>query len=650
MEAFRPTYPNLSFMKLTANRLDSFKHAFVSISLLTGEEFFRELVGKIGDALQLNAVWVTEFHKDQNSMTTKSFWHLGQYLDNFSYLIEATPCEQVIKSSDLVHYSDSIKDLFPEAHKMLEKFKGESYIGAPLHNVKGEVIGSIALLYSEPGSVTEDATSVLKIVKSRTESELCRLRHESELRNREYQLRGLINGMQELLINLNKKGQIVMLNAAAESLLGIPFSTSEKKQPIAQFLTDASRTKLLMLTETLDKYNREDRYVWIPGELDMISTSDDRFLVEGTLSQYKLDDDTYYTLVLRNREDRPGGDEKVKQLIHQTEHWREELEGIKYSCQLMGESKGMKRLLQNVYMVAHTDATVLITGETGTGKELVAQHIHQTSKRKEKPLVTVNCGAIPASLIESEFFGHAKGAFTGASAERKGRFQLADGGTIFLDEIGELPLDLQVKLLRVIQEGEFEPVGSSKTIRVNVRIIAATHRNLLELCKDNKFREDLYYRLNVFPIEVPPLRERGDDVIIITNKFIETFSIRNKRKFAPLNEAQMNLLRSHSWPGNIRELQNIVERAAILAQSGVLDLGAMLAGTATTKKASREIEDDDRILTKEEFVEFEKRNIIKALKAANWKVSGKSGAAAILNMIPSTLSSRIGALGIKMPG
>ena len=650
MEAFRPIYPNLSLMKLTSDRLESFKHAFETISQLTGEEFFRELIGKIGDALQANAVWVTEFHKDQNSMTTKSFWHRGHYLDNFSYLIEGTPCERVIKSSALVHYSDNIRDLFPHEHEMLEKFNSEGYIGAPFHNAQGEVIGSIALLHRKPVPITSDVALVLKIVKSRAESELSRLRHELELRNREYQLRGLINGMQDLLINLNKKGQIEMLNATAESWLGISVSASEKKQPIAHFLAEASRTKLLMLTETLDKYNREDRYVWIPGELEMISTNNDRFLVEGTLSQYKLDDDTYYTLVLRNREDRPEGDEKVKQLIHQTEHWRDELEGIKYSCQLTGESKGMKRLLQNIYMVAHTDATVLITGETGTGKELVAQHIHQTSNRKEKPLVTVNCGAIPAALIESEFFGHAKGAFTGASAERKGRFQLADGGTIFLDEIGELPLDLQVKLLRVIQEGEFEPVGSSKTIKVNVRIIAATHRNLLELCRENKFREDLYYRLNVFPIEVPPLRERGDDVIIIANKFIEKFSIRNKRKLAPLNEGQMNLLRLHSWPGNIRELQNIVERAAILAQSGVLDLSAMLAGTAATKKASKDFEDDDRILTKEEFVEFEKRNIIKALKAANWRVSGKSGAAAILNMIPSTLSSRIGALGIKMPG
>jgi transcriptional regulator with GAF, ATPase, and Fis domain len=639
-------------MKLTPNRLESFKHSFESISQLTGEEFFRGLSENIGNALQADAVWVTEYHKEQKSMSTKAFWHLGHFVDNISYLIEATPCERVIKSSALVHYSENIKDLFPDDHKMLEKFNGESYIGAPLHDAKGNIIGSLAFLHSKPVALTDDVALIVKIVKPRAESELYRLRRELELKNRENQLRGLINGVQDLLINLNEKGQIEMLNATAESWLGISISPDSKKQPIAPFLAEASRTKLLMLTETLDKYDRQDRYVWIPGELEMISVNNDRFLVEGTLSHYKLDDETYYTLVLRNREDRTGGQDKIKQLIHQTEHLQEELEGIKYSCQLTGESKCMKRLLQNVYMVAHTDATVLITGETGTGKELVAQHIHQTSRRKEKPLVTVNCGAIPATLIESEFFGHAKGAFTGASSERKGRFQLADGGTIFLDEIGELPLDLQVKLLRVIQEGEFEPVGSSKTLKVDVRIIAATHRNLIELCKGNKFREDLYYRLNVFPIEVPPLRERGDDVIIIANKFIERFSIRNKKKLAPLSEAQMNLLRTYSWPGNIRELQNIIERAAILAQAGVLELTATLSASSASKKAVMEVDDynDDRILTKEELIEFEKRNIIRALKAANWKVSGKSGAAALLNMVPSTLSSRIGALGIKIRG
>jgi transcriptional regulator with GAF, ATPase, and Fis domain len=637
-------------MKLSSITIDAFRQSFQSISLLTGEEFFRALIGNLGETLPADAIWITEYHKEQNSMTTKSFWHKGNFLDNFSYLIEATPCERVIKSSQLVHYSDSIKDLFPDDHKMLETFNAESYIGAPLHDAKGQVIGSIAILHSKPFPMVDHVTLMLKIVKSRAESELYRVKREYELTNRENQLRAVINGVKDLLINLNERGQIEMLNATAESWLGFSVSVHEKKQPRASFLTESSRAKLLMLTETLDKYERMDRYIWIPGELEMVSANNDMFSVEGTLSQYKLDEDTYYTLVLRNREDRSGIDEKIKDLIHQTEYLQEGMEGLKNTRQLTGESKGMKRLLQNVYLVAHTDATVLITGETGTGKELVAQHIHQTSRRKEKPLVTVNCGAIPASLIESEFFGHSKGAFTGASAERKGRFQMADGATIFLDEIGELPLDLQVKLLRVIQEGEFEPVGSSKTTKVNVRILAATHRNLLELCNEGKFREDLYYRLNVFPIEVPPLRDRGDDVIIIANKFIEKFSIRNKKRLAPLNEAQMNLLRSYPWPGNIRELQNIIERAAILAQGGVLDISATLPVAASTSKRPRPDVDDERILTKEELVEFEKRNIIKALRAANWKVSGKSGAAALLNMVPSTLSSRIGVLGIKMPG
>jgi transcriptional regulator with GAF, ATPase, and Fis domain len=262
-------------------------------------------------------------------------------------------------------------------------------------------------------------------------------------------------------------------------------------------------------------------------------------------------------------------------------------------------------------------------------------------------MVAINCGAIPAALIESEFFGHVKGSFTGATAERKGRFQMADGGTIFLDEIGELSLDLQVKLLRVIQESEFEPVGSSKTIKVDIRIIAATHRNLFELIKENKFREDLYYRLNVFPIEVPPLRERNDDVILIAKTFIQKFARRINRKINPLTDNQKILLKSYEWPGNIRELQNVIERSVILSNNGSLDLHDMLGSRKPAPAVQPATE--ERILTKDEFLEFEKQNIIRALKATNWKVSGKDGAATLLQMVPSTLSSRIAALNIKMP-
>lgn len=628
------------------DRLNQFRISFESISLLTGEDFFQQLVQGVSKALQVNAVWIAELHKGQNSMTTMAFIHNGHYRPGFTYLLDNTPCERVINSSTLVHYSERLLELFPSDYEMLRELKGESYVGASLHDVNGDVIGNLAILDDKPMFVTDDITTIIKLIKSRAESELQRLRREKEILNREYQLRGLINSMQDLLINLDHFGKIVMLNAVAESMLNI--DSNETNFHISQFLNDNSRSKLLTLIENLSNRSSQGNYILIPDFLEIKPKESAPFKVKGTLSRYELNDRTYFTLVLRSGDNKVEPEESIQDLINETEYLRGELEDIKESSQLVGESSAIKRLLQNVYMVAHTDATVLINGETGTGKELVAQHIHQVSNRKNKPMVAVNCGAIPPSLMESEFFGHSKGAFTGATTERKGRFQMANGGTIFLDEIGELPLDLQVKLLRVIQEGEVEPVGSSKTIKVDVRIIAATHRNIKELIQENKFREDLYYRLNVFPIEVPPLRKRGDDVILIANTFISKFSKRMNKRLLPLNEDQKKLLISYPWPGNIRELQNIVERSVILAVDGVLDLHSTI-GTKQPAAVVNATPDNDQILTKDEFLEFERKNIIRALKAANWKVSGKNGAASLLQMVPSTLSSRIGALGIKMP-
>ena len=627
------------------NSLTAFKNSFESISLLTGEEFFRQLMKGIHSTLQVDAVWIAELHKGQNSMTTLSFVYGNDHLPNFTYLLDNTPCEKVINSAQLVHYADRLQELFPLSHKILSKFKGESYVGASLHDTNGEIIGNIAIINGKPIELTDDITDILSIIKSRAEAEMQRLKREKEILNREYQLRGLINGVQDLLINLDQRGKIVMLNSEAESSLGI--DSLESGTHISHFLNDGSKSKLLSLIENLENKNNNESYLWIPEYLEIQPRKSAAFKAEGTLSRYELDEKVYYTLVLRNSDEKAEHDDRIKQLLEETEYLRVELGDIKESNQLVGESKPIKRLLQNVYMVAHTDATVLIKGETGTGKELVARHIHQVSPRKNKPMVAINCGAIPAALIESEFFGHVKGSFTGATAERKGRFQMADGGTIFLDEIGELSLDLQVKLLRVIQESEFEPVGSSKTIKVDIRIIAATHRNLFELIKENKFREDLYYRLNVFPIEVPPLRERNDDVILIANTFIQKFARRINRKINPLTDNQKILLKSYEWPGNIRELQNVIERSVILSNNGSLDLHDMLGSRKPAPAVQPATE--ERILTKDEFLEFEKQNIIRALKATNWKVSGKDGAATLLQMVPSTLSSRIAALNIKMP-
>lgn len=627
--------------------LKVFRKSFETLSLMTGEDFFRSLVECIARILMVDAVWVTEFHKSQNSMTTVAYWHSGGLQNNFTYLIDKTPCEMVINSNTVVHFAEKLAELFPSDHQMSMKYRHDSYIGASLVDEHGDVIGSLTILNGKPMSLTEDVSTIIRTIKYRAESEMKRLRRERELIDRENQLRGLVNGVRDLLINLNDKGEVVMLNSVAESTLGLDSAPGTRRH-ISGFLTDASKSKLLSLIEKVSDKHSDEGFIWIPGMLQFLPLSGDAFEADGTLSRYTLDEVPYYTLVLRNKDDRAEAGERIKQLIDQTEHLREELEDLKLSKQLIGESNSIRRLLQKIYMVAYTDATVLITGETGTGKELVARLIHQTSARKDKPMITVNCGAIPASLIESEFFGHTKGAFTGALGERKGRFLLADSGTIFLDEIGELPLDLQVKLLRVIQENEFEPVGSSRTIKVNVRIIAATHRNLFQLCKEGKFREDLYYRLNVFPIDVPPLRERQNDVVLIANMFIRNFSKRLRKKLDPLTEQQESQLRSYSWPGNVRELQNIIERSAIMARTGSLDLESTL-GSVARKPSLEVVGDDNRILTRDEFLEFEKLNIIRALKAARWKVSGKDGAAALLHMVPSTLSSRISALGIKMP-
>jgi transcriptional regulator with GAF, ATPase, and Fis domain len=303
--------------------------------------------------------------------------------------------------------------------------------------------------------------------------------------------------------------------------------------------------------------------------------------------------------------------------------------------------------------VAPTDATVLLLGETGTGKELFAQAIHERSGRRERALVKLNCAAIPATLVESELFGHERGAFTGATQRREGRFAQADGGTIFLDEIGELPLELQGKLLRVLQEGELEPVGGSRTRKVDVRVIAATHRDLQEAVRRGTFREDLFYRLNVFPLRLPPLRERGEDVVLLAASIAERAGHRLGRQIAPLAPADVEALQGHPWPGNVRELRNVIERAIITSPDGQLRLDRVLPAAAppaaVTPARPREWPPRGEILTDRRLRQLERDNMIAALERSGWRVGGEAGAAALLDVSPSTLKSRMKALEIRRP-
>jgi formate hydrogenlyase transcriptional activator len=323
---------------------------------------------------------------------------------------------------------------------------------------------------------------------------------------------------------------------------------------------------------------------------------------------------------------------------------------------IIGESEALRRVREAICDVAPTNANVLILGETGTGKELMARAVHEESLRKGRPMVKVNCATLPANLIESELFGHVKGAFTGAGADRVGRFGLADEGTIFLDEVGELPLDLQAKLLRVLQEGEFERLGSSRTVKVDVRVIAATNRDLAQEAAAGRFREDLYYRLNVFPIHVPPLRERRGDIPLLAQSFIRKENERLKKEIKAVPQETMEALQNYYWPGNIRELQSVIERAAIVTKGPNLQLASDLRRPAAAASTQKEgppaapavpLPADGSFGTLEEV---ERRYILSVLEKTRWRIQGKGSAADVLGLNPNTLRSRMQKLGIRRDG
>jgi DNA-binding NtrC family response regulator len=320
--------------------------------------------------------------------------------------------------------------------------------------------------------------------------------------------------------------------------------------------------------------------------------------------------------------------------------------------EMVGQSAALRHVLQQVETVAPSDSTVLILGETGTGKELIASAVHQRSRRREKPLIRVNCTTIPKDLFESEFFGHAKGAFTGAIKDRTGRFEAAAGGTLFLDEVGEIPLELQSKLLRLLQEKSYERVGEDITRRANVRIVAATNRDLKKAVAAGRFREDLYYRLNVFPLRVAALRERKEDIPLLAKHFVELLTNELSCPKPRLTRAGLEILQCYEWPGNIRELRNVIERAIISARGGALEFD--VPGTdSSLDLSSFGPQDIDQVepeyLTEAEMRRRERENLFAVLQKASWKIKGVDGAAELLGVKPTTLSSRIEKLGLKRP-
>jgi transcriptional regulator with GAF, ATPase, and Fis domain len=336
-----------------------------------------------------------------------------------------------------------------------------------------------------------------------------------------------------------------------------------------------------------------------------------------------------------------------RQLELESGFLRQEIVEIAAMGELVGQSAALQNIVRQIDLVAPTDASVLILGESGTGKELVAREIHKRSTRKERPLIKVNCASIPRDLFESEFFGHVKGAFTGALKDRGGRFEAADGGTLFLDEVGEIPLELQGKLLRALQEGQYERVGEERTRQVDVRILAATNRDLKEEVAAGRFRRDLYYRLNVFPLEIAPLQQRPEDIAPLATLFLERAARKFGRPVSGLTATNHAQLRAYAWPGNVRELQNVIERAVIVSQGPRLRLDLDSSSAAPQSPGPQPEETKNRILTAQEMRDLERQNIAAALKLANGRIYGPQGAAERLGLPPTTLTARVKKLDIK---
>ena len=470
------------------------------------------------------------------------------------------------------------------------------------------------------------------IARVRTHLTIQRLR--SELQESEERLSRIFESAMDAIVTLDAAGRITLFNAAAEQV----FRCGAADAVGSPFTRFASETFASVLADyTREKHGEEPkRPLWVPEGLTAVRADGEDFPVEATLSRVVAAGAPLYTIILRDVNERRRAETEYRHLQGLTRSLQDEVQAALGEGELAARSAAFAGVMKSIEQVAPTDSTVLVTGETGAGKELVARAIHGQSRRKDKVLVKVNCAAIPAGLIESELFGHERGAFTGAVARKIGRFELAHEGTIFLDEIGELPLDLQPKLLRVLQEGEFERVGGSRTFKVDARVIAATNRDLEAACRQGRFRPDLFYRLNVFPIALPPLRERKEDIPALVGCFVEKYSARLGKRIDRVPERLMATLTAYAWPGNVRELEHVIERAVIVSdgpQLAVPDWPPRRRGTAAPAPVAT-------------LEQVERAHIMDVLESVGWRVSGDGGAAQLLGLPATTLESRMKKLGI----
>src|SRR5213592_863608 len=550
----------------------------------TGAQFFRSLVKHLAEGLHVRFAFVAECLPNLRARSL-AFFQNNHFGEDFEYALPGTPCMEVAKGR-VCHVPDELAKEFPDDKGMID-MGTVSYLGVPLRGSDGRVIGHLVTFDDKPMPADPLALSVLETFAARAAVELERERAFEDLKRRkevsDERFRDLFEEAPIAYVHEGLDSKFIRVNRAAMRILGI--KPEEVSSTYGKSLVPDTPEAQRRLREAFESIGRGTDTSGVVLKLRRKDNGKPLWIqwwskpdIGGKFTRTMFVDITERVLM----------EQEKARLEAQNTYLQEEIRSEHNFGEIVGSSPALLEVLSQVDQVGPADSAVLISGETGTGKELIARAIHDRSARRERPLVKVNCAAISAGLVESELFGHVKGAFTGAIANRDGRFKLADGGTIFLDEVGELPMDTQVKLLRVLQEQEFEPIGSSKTIRVNVRIVAATNRDLEELVREGKFRADLFYRLSVVPLRVPALRERVSDLPLLVTFFVQKCAKKLGKQITSVSEEAMRRLTGYAWPGNIRELQNVIERAVILSPGKTLVLADELRAAPSPGSSRRE--------------------------------------------------------------
>jgi formate hydrogenlyase transcriptional activator len=620
-----------------------------------GEEFFQNLLRHLARSLDVNYAFVAEFASPETTTKARtiSFWARDRIAENFEWTLAGTPCEEVVRGK-LCHHPSGVRQTFPKDSSLVERGI-ESYLGVPLRDPEGKVLGHFAVFDDRPMPEEPRKLLTFQIFAARAAAELVHLRLERQLHDSEERLRDLYEEAPLAYVKEDLESRFISANRAAQRILGIK---PEEVPAIVGLSLVPDRPDAQRLAR--EQFAIQVRGEETRGVVVELRRKDDGKPVWIEIWAKPEPGGKYTRTMFLDVTDRVLMEQEKARLAAENIYLREEIKAVHNFDEIVGQSPALLDALEKVNRVAKTDATVLITGETGTGKELIARAIHSASHRRDQPLIKVNCAALPAGLVESELFGHEKGAFSGAISRRVGRFELAHGGTIFLDEVGEVPLDVQVKLLRVLQEREFERVGGTQSIKVDVRVIAATNRDLVKSIGAGKFREDLYYRLNVFPIALPSLRERAGDVPLLVHFLVARFAARIGVRIESVGKGTMERLSRYSWPGNIRELENVLERAVILSNGPTLEIDPEVFASATAARSvnagaktpsasasqGQAATGADSTPPLESLESSTRNHILAALEQSGWIIDGPRGAAKILNLHPNTLRSRMKKLGI----